>query len=153
VATKYGTLATDHVLFIAAGAFHMSKPSDLIPELQGRFPIRVELDSLTAADFERILTQPKNALIAQYKALMSTENVDVQFTPEAIAEIARIATHVNDETENIGARRLHTVLERLLEDIAFAAPEEAGAVHIDAPYVRERLEAIAGNTDLSNYIL
>jgi len=153
VTTKYGTLKTDHVLFIAAGAFHMSKPSDLIPELQGRFPIRVELDSLTASDFETILTQPKNALISQYKALMATEDVHLDFTPDAITELARIAMQVNDQTENIGARRLHTVLERLLEDVAFEAPEKTGTVTIDAAYVRDKLEAIAGNTDLSNFIL
>jgi ATP-dependent HslUV protease ATP-binding subunit HslU len=153
VNTKYGQLKTDHVLFIAAGAFHMSKPSDLIPELQGRFPIRVELDSLTAADFETILTQPKNALISQYKALLGTEDVQLEFTADAIAEIARIAMQVNDQTENIGARRLHTVLEKLLEDIAFAAPETTGAVPIDAAYVRDKLAAIAGNADLSNFIL
>jgi ATP-dependent HslUV protease ATP-binding subunit HslU len=153
VTTKYGSLKTDHVLFIAAGAFHMSKPSDLIPELQGRFPIRVELDSLTASDFETILTQPKNALISQYKALLATEDVHLDFTPDAITELARVAMQVNDQTENIGARRLHTVLERLLEDIAFEAPEKTGPVTIDAAYVREKLEAIAGNTDLSNFIL
>ena len=153
VNTKHGQLKTDHILFIAAGAFHMSKPSDLIPELQGRFPIRVELESLTAADFETILTQPKNALISQYKALLATENVQLEFSADAIAEIARIAMQVNDQTENIGARRLHTVLEKLLEDIAFEAPETTGAVPIDAAYVRAKLEAIAGNTDLSNFIL
>ncbi|MGD0472874.1 MAG: ATP-dependent protease ATPase subunit HslU [Candidatus Velthaea sp.] len=153
VNTKHGQLKTDHILFIAAGAFHMSKPSDLIPELQGRFPIRVELESLTAADFETILTQPKNALILQYKALLGTENVQLDFSSDAIAEIARIAMQVNDQTENIGARRLHTVLEKLLEDIAFDAPETTGAVAIDAAYVRGKLEAIAGNTDLSNFIL
>jgi ATP-dependent HslUV protease ATP-binding subunit HslU len=153
VNTKYGPLATDHILFIAAGAFHMSKPSDLIPELQGRFPIRVELDSLTAADFETILTQPKNALIGQYKALLGVESVDLQFAPDAIAELAAIAMQVNEQTENIGARRLHTVLERLLEDIAFEAPDRSGIVAIDAAYVRERLAGIAGNTDLSKYVL
>jgi len=153
VTTKYGPLATDHVLFIAAGAFHMSKPSDMIPELQGRFPIRVELDSLTAADFETILTQPKNALISQYKALMSTENVQLDFTPEAITELARMAMQVNDRSENIGARRLHTVLERLLEDIAFEAPELSGTITIDVTYVQERLAEIAGSADLSNFIL
>jgi ATP-dependent HslUV protease ATP-binding subunit HslU len=153
VNTKHGQLKTDHILFIAAGAFHMSKPSDLIPELQGRFPIRVELESLTAADFETILTQPKNALISQYKALLGTENVQLEFSTDAIAEIARIAMQVNDQTENIGARRLHTVLEKLLEDIAFDAPEQTGAVAIDREYVRAKLEAIAGNTDLSNFIL
>ena len=153
VATKHGQLATDHILFIAAGAFHMSKPSDLIPELQGRFPIRVELESLTAADFETILTQPKNALISQYQALLGTEDVRLDFSTDAIAEIARIAMQVNDQTENIGARRLHTVLEKLLEDIAFDAPETTGTIAIDAAYVRSKLEAIAGNTDLSNFIL
>jgi ATP-dependent HslUV protease ATP-binding subunit HslU len=153
VTTKHGQLKTDHILFIAAGAFHMSKPSDLIPELQGRFPIRVELESLTAADFERILTQPKNALISQYKALLATEHVDLDFAGDAIAEIARIAMQVNDQTENIGARRLHTVLEKLLEDIAFDAPETTGTIAIDVAYVRAKLEAIAGNTDLSNFIL
>jgi ATP-dependent HslUV protease ATP-binding subunit HslU len=153
VNTKHGQLKTDHILFIAAGAFHMSKPSDLIPELQGRFPIRVELESLTAADFETILTQPKNALISQYKALLATEDVQLDFSTDAIAEIARIAMQVNDQTENIGARRLHTVLEKLLEDIAFDAPETVGSIPIDAAYVRAKLEAIAGNSDLSNFIL
>jgi ATP-dependent HslUV protease ATP-binding subunit HslU len=153
VNTKYGPLKTDHVLFIAAGAFHSSKPSDLIPELQGRFPIRVELDSLTAADFETILTQPKNALIEQYKQLLRVEGVELEFTPDAISELAKIATHVNDVTENIGARRLHTVLEKLLEEISFEAPEKTGRITIDAEYVRRRLDKIAGNTDLSAYIL
>jgi ATP-dependent HslUV protease ATP-binding subunit HslU len=153
VQTKHGPLATDHVLFIAAGAFHVSKPSDLIPELQGRFPVRVELDSLTAADFEIILTQPENALIGQYKALLGADGVALDVTTDAIAEIARIAMRVNEQTENIGARRLHTVLERVLDEIAFRAPEEGGEVVIDAAYVRERLETIAGNSDLSSYIL
>jgi ATP-dependent HslUV protease ATP-binding subunit HslU len=153
VQTKHGPLATDHVLFIAAGAFHVSKPSDLIPELQGRFPVRVELDSLTAADFEIILTQPENALIGQYKALLGADGVDLDVTVDAIAEIAQIAMRVNEQTENIGARRLHTVLERVLDEIAFRAPEEGGKVLIDAAYVRERLETIAGNSDLSSYIL
>ncbi|HTJ26898.1 MAG TPA: ATP-dependent protease ATPase subunit HslU [Candidatus Limnocylindria bacterium] len=153
VQTKYGPLSTDHVLFIAAGAFHVSKPSDLIPELQGRFPVRVELDSLTAADFETILTQPENALIGQYKALLGSDGVELDVTTDAIAEMARIATRVNEETENIGARRLHTVLERVLDEIAFRAPEEAGRVTIDASYVRARLESVAGNADLSSYIL
>ncbi|HEY1727262.1 MAG TPA: ATP-dependent protease ATPase subunit HslU [Candidatus Baltobacteraceae bacterium] len=153
VNTKYGPVKTDHVLFIAAGAFHTSKPSDLIPELQGRFPIRVELDSLTAADFETILTQPKNALIEQYKQLLSVEGVTLEFTQDAIAELARIATQVNDVTENIGARRLHTVLEKLLEDVSFEAPEKTGTVRVDGAYVRDRLAQIAGNTDLSAYIL
>ena len=153
VQTKHGPLATDHVLFIAAGAFHVSKPSDLIPELQGRFPVRVELDSLTAADFEIILTQPENALIGQYKALLGADGVDLDVTVDAISEIAQIAMRVNEQTENIGARRLHTVLERVLDEIAFRAPEEGGKILIDAAYVRERLEAIAGNSDLSSYIL
>ncbi len=153
VNTKYGALATDHVLFIAAGAFHMSKPSDLIPELQGRFPIRVELDSLTAADFETILTQPKNALLSQYTALLATDGVTLDVMPDAIAAIARIATEVNERSENIGARRLHTVLERLFEEIGYAAPETAATVTIDASYVVERLEEIAANADLSNFIL
>ncbi|MGH7727273.1 MAG: ATP-dependent protease ATPase subunit HslU [Vulcanimicrobiaceae bacterium] len=153
VNTKYGPLRTDHVLFIAAGAFHMSKPSDLIPELQGRFPIRVELDSLTAADFETILTQPKNALTEQYKALLASEGVELHFEPDGIAELARIATRVNEDTENIGARRLHTVLERLLEDVSFEAPETGGAVTVDAAYVRDRLAGIASNADLSSFIL
>jgi len=153
VQTKHGPLSTDHVLFIAAGAFHVSKPSDLIPELQGRFPVRVELDSLTASDFETILTQPENALIGQYKALLGTDGVDLDVTADAIAEIAQIAMRVNEQTENIGARRLHTVLERVLDEIAFRAPEEGGRLVIDAAYVRERLDSIAGNADLSSFIL
>jgi ATP-dependent HslUV protease ATP-binding subunit HslU len=153
VTTKHGTLKTDHVLFIAAGAFHISKPSDLIPELQGRFPIRVELDSLTAEDFKTILTQPKNALIEQYKALLLTEGVTINFTDDAIDQLARFAMQVNEQSENIGARRLHTVLERLLEDVSYAAPEERGEVTIDAAYVRERLKDVVENADLSGYIL
>ncbi|MEA2665929.1 MAG: ATP-dependent HslUV protease ATP-binding subunit HslU [Candidatus Eremiobacteraeota bacterium] len=153
VQTKHGPLSTDHVLFIAAGAFHVAKPSDLIPELQGRFPVRVELTSLSAADFEVILTQPDNALIGQYKALLGADGVELEVTPDAIGEIARLATQVNEETENIGARRLHTVLERVLDEIAFRAPEEGGKVTIDGAYVRERLDSVAGNADLSSYIL
>jgi ATP-dependent HslUV protease ATP-binding subunit HslU len=153
VTTKHGTVKTDHVLFIAAGAFHMSKPSDLIPELQGRFPIRVELDSLTAEDFKTILTQPKNALIEQYRALLATEGVTLTFTEDAIDQLARFAMQVNEHSENIGARRLHTILERLLEDVSYAAPEERGAVTIDAAYVRERLKDVVENSDLSAYIL
>ncbi|MEO6834347.1 MAG: ATP-dependent protease ATPase subunit HslU [Candidatus Tumulicola sp.] len=153
VNTKYGAVKTDHVLFIAAGAFHISKPSDLIPELQGRFPIRVELDSLTAEDFKTILTQPKNALVEQYKALLATENVILDFRSDGIDQIATFAMRVNETSENIGARRLHTVLERLLEDVSFAAPEETGTYVVDAGYVRERLEDIVGNADLSGYIL
>ena len=153
VNTKHGTVKTDHMLFIAAGAFHMSKPSDLIPELQGRFPIRVELDSLTAEDFKTILTQPKNALIEQYKALLATENVTLDFKDEAIDQLARFAMQVNEQSENIGARRLHTVLERLLEDVSYAAPDNTDAVTIDAEYVRSRLQDVVENADLSGYIL
>ncbi|HZZ65201.1 MAG TPA: ATP-dependent protease ATPase subunit HslU [Candidatus Baltobacteraceae bacterium] len=153
VSTKYGTLKTDHVLFIAAGAFHISKPSDLIPELQGRFPIRVELDSLTAQDFKTILTQPKNALTEQYKALLATEGVTLEFEPDGIEQIAQFAMQVNEQSENIGARRLHTVLERLLDDVSYAAPEQGGTVVIDGNYVRERLQDIVKDADLSGYIL
>src|SRR5579884_1274029 len=153
VNTKQGPLKTDHILFIAAGAFHISKPSDLIPELQGRFPIRVELDSLTADDFETILTQPKNALTEQYKALLATENVTLEFHDDGIAQIARFAMQVNEQSENIGARRLHTVLERLLDDVSYDAPEQGGTVVVDANYVREKLQDIVTNADLSGYIL
>ena len=154
VNTKHGMVRTDHILFIASGAFHMSKPSDLIPEFQGRFPIRVELDPLTRADFVRILTEPKNALVKQYVALMATEKVRLGFTDEAVDEIARIAAAVNERTENIGARRLHTVLEKLLEELSFDAPELDGReVTIDAATVRAKLDAILGDDDLSRYIL
>jgi ATP-dependent HslUV protease ATP-binding subunit HslU len=154
VSTKYGMVRTDHVLFIASGAFQGAKPSDLIPEFQGRFPIRVELDPLTQADFIRILTEPKNALVKQYVALMATEGIQLTFTTDAVAEVARIAAEVNERTENIGARRLHTVLERLLDQVSFDAPEMAGRpVSIDAAYVRERLEEILKDQDLSRYIL
>jgi ATP-dependent HslUV protease ATP-binding subunit HslU len=153
VNTKHGPVKTDHVLFIAAGAFHVSKPSDLIPELQGRLPLRVELDSLTADDFKTILTQPKNALVEQYKALLATEGVTLDFRPDAIDQLATFAMRVNEQSENIGARRLHTVLERLLEDVSFDAPERTGTVVIDAAYVRERLAGIVENADLSGYIL
>ncbi len=154
VSTKYGPVKTDHVLFIAAGAFHVAKPSDLIPELQGRFPIRVELDSLGEEEFIRILTEPKNALIRQYRALMETESIELTFKEDAIREIARIATMVNDRTENIGARRLHTILEKLLEDLSFEAPERQGkAMVIDAAYVRDHVADIARDEDLSRYIL
>jgi len=154
VMTKYGMVRTDHILFIAAGAFHMSKPSDLIPELQGRFPIRVELDSLGKEEFIRILTEPKNALIKQYKALLKTEGIDIEFTEEAIANIAEIAAHVNDRTENIGARRLHTVMERLLDDISFEAPTlESKEIIIDAEYVNKKLGDLVKDEDLSRYIL
>jgi ATP-dependent HslUV protease ATP-binding subunit HslU len=153
VMTKYGMVHTDHVLFIAAGAFHSAKPSDLIPELQGRFPIRVELDSLTAGDFERILTEPKNALVKQYKALLQSEGVVLEFTPEAIKKIAEIAERVNRETENIGARRLHTVLTTLLEDLLFEPPQKKKKVTISGSQVEKRLSAIVENEDLSRYIL
>jgi ATP-dependent HslUV protease ATP-binding subunit HslU len=153
VTTKYGSVKTDHVLFIAAGAFHMSKPSDLIPELQGRFPIRVELDSLSVEDFKTILTQPKNALTEQYRQLLAVENVELTFAPDGIEQLATYAMRVNEQTENIGARRLHTVLERLLEGVSFAAPEEHGSVVVDAAYVRERLADIVESANLSTYIL
>ncbi len=154
VNTKHGPVKTDHVLFIAAGAFHVSKPSDLIPELQGRFPIRVELESLTEADFVRILTEPQNALLRQQRALMATEGVTLDFTDDGVQEIARIAADVNARTENIGARRLHTILEKLLEEISFDAPALSGrAFTIDAGYVRRQLEDIVRNEDLSRYIL
>jgi ATP-dependent HslUV protease ATP-binding subunit HslU len=153
VNTKHGPVKTDHVLFIAAGAFHMSKPSDLIPELQGRFPIRVELDSLTAEDFRTILTQPKNALTEQYKALLATEGVTLEFRDDGIAQIAQFAMEVNERSENIGARRLHTVLERLLDEVSYEAPEQNGSVVIDAAYVRNKLQDVVKDADLSSYIL
>jgi ATP-dependent HslUV protease ATP-binding subunit HslU len=154
VNTKYGFVKTDHVLFIAAGAFHVSKPSDLIPELQGRFPIRVELDSLTEEDFVRILTEPENALLKQYAALLGAENVDLQFSEEAVREIARDAERVNRALENIGARRLHTILERLLEDISFAGPENAGrTIRIEVEDVRSALADLVKDEDLSRYVL
>ena len=152
--TKYGPVKTDHILFIAAGAFHVAKPSDLIPELQGRFPIRVELESLTEDDFVRILTEPKNALIRQYQALMATEGITLEFSNDAILEIARMAAQVNDQTENIGARRLHTIMETLLEDLSLEAPErKESMLPIDAAFVRDRLNDIAADVDLSRYIL
>jgi ATP-dependent HslUV protease ATP-binding subunit HslU len=154
VNTKYGMVKTDHILFVASGAFHTAKPSDLIPEFQGRFPIRVELSSLTKEDFVRILTEPKNALIKQYEALLETEGVHLKFAEDAVQEIAQIASDVNESMENIGARRLHTILERLLDDVSFSAPEMQGKeVAIDAQYVRERLSPILKNEDLSRYIL
>jgi ATP-dependent HslUV protease ATP-binding subunit HslU len=154
VNTKYGMVKTDHILFVASGAFHTAKPSDLIPEFQGRFPIRVELSSLGKEDFVRILTEPRNALLKQYEALLDTEGVHLTFGSDAIEEIARIASDVNERTENIGARRLHTILERLLDDVSFAAPEMNGKeVAIDANYVRDRLLPILKNEDLSRYIL
>jgi ATP-dependent HslUV protease ATP-binding subunit HslU len=154
VTTKHGPVKTEHVLFIAAGAFHMSKPSDLIPELQGRFPIRVELDALGKDEFVRILTEPYNALTKQYTALLFTEDVSIHFTADSVEEIADIAARVNEKTENIGARRLHTVLEKLLEDISFEAPEKKnGKLAIDRGYVREKLNDIVKDEDLSRYIL
>ena len=154
VNTRYGMIRTDHILFIAAGAFHISKPSDLIPELQGRLPIRVELTALTEADFVRILTEPKNALIKQYVALMDTEGLKLNFTEDAIATLARFAVTVNEQTENIGARRLHTILEKVLDEISFDAPDlKKKNVKVDGPYVTKQLADIVKNQDLSRYIL
>jgi ATP-dependent HslUV protease ATP-binding subunit HslU len=154
VNTKYGAVKTDHILFIASGAFHLAKPSDMIPELQGRFPIRVELDALTEKDFVRILTEPETALTKQYSALLGTEGVTVEFTTDSVAEIARLAVEVNSTTENIGARRLSTLLERLLDEVSFDAPEMAGVhVRVDAGYVRRALSEIVQNQDLSRYVL
>ena len=154
VKTKYGQMKTDHILFMAAGAFHVSKPSDLIPELQGRFPIRVELSSLTKDDLRSILTEPRQALIRQYTALLETEGVDITFTEDALSDIADIASRVNIETEDIGARRLYTILERVLEDLSFDAPDlEDKHVTIDESYVRNKLGDVTENIDISNYIL
>ena len=154
VTTKYGMVKTDHILFIAAGAFHISKPSDLIPELQGRFPIRVELDSLNKEDLIRILTEPENALIKQYTALLETESVKLEFKEDSIAEIAEMATLINERTENIGARRLYTMMEKLLDEISFDAPDSSGKnMLIDARYVREKLKDFVEDEDLSRYIL
>jgi ATP-dependent HslUV protease ATP-binding subunit HslU len=154
VNTRYGMVRTDHILFIAAGAFHVSKPSDLIPELQGRFPIRVELQSLTMADFVRILTEPKSSLTRQYIALLETEGVKLEFTPDALEEVARFAFRVNEGTENIGARRLHTIMERVLDEISFEAPEKKGQQFVvDAAYVQKMLSEIVKDQDLSRYIL
>jgi ATP-dependent HslUV protease ATP-binding subunit HslU len=154
VPTKYGPVRTDHILFIAAGAFHMTKVSDLIPELQGRFPIRVELDSLGKTDLVRILTEPENALIKQYTALLETESVKVKFAEDGISEIAEMAALINERTENIGARRLYTMMEKLLDEISFDAPEMSGkSMMIDAKYVREKLKGFVEDEDLSRYIL
>lgn len=155
VNTKYGVVKTDHILFIASGAFHVSKPSDLIPELQGRFPIRVELSSLSESDFVKILTTPQNALLKQYIALLETEGVTINFKKDAIKEIAKIATHVNDQVENIGARRLHTILTTLLDEILFDVPDKLpdDVVNIDAAYVKSKLDRIVKDRDLSKYIL
>lgn len=154
VSTKYGMVRTDHILFIAAGAFNISKPSDLLPELQGRFPIRVELNSLSMEDFVRILTEPKNALITQYKALLTTEGIELVFEESAIREIASMANKVNERMENIGARRLHTVMEKLLDEISFDAPDRAEkSVTISKEYVTEKLQDILEDENLSRYIL
>ena len=152
--TKYGPVKTDHILFIGSGAFHMVKPSDLIPELQGRFPIRVELNSLGQKEFVRILTEPRNALLLQYMALLRTEGIDVVFEDDAVSEIARMAQEVNDRTENIGARRLHTLMECLLEDVLFDAPDmKEQQMTIDKTYVEDKLKEIKDDEDLSRYIL
>jgi len=154
VMTRYGPIKTNHILFIAAGTFHSSKPSDLIPELQGRFPIRVELSSLKKEDLKDILTKPKNALVRQYKALLATEGIDLSFTEEAIEELARIAAFVNEKTEDIGARRLYTIMEKLLEEISFNAPDtKKKNITIDPPYIKKKLEKIAEDEDMSHYIL
>ncbi|GAE91638.1 ATP-dependent hsl protease ATP-binding subunit HslU [Gracilibacillus boraciitolerans JCM 21714] len=154
IVTKYGTVKTDHMLFIAAGAFHMAKPSDLIPELQGRFPIRVEFEKLTITDFERILKEPSNSLLTQYKALLETEGITISFTNEAIYRLAEIAYQVNQETDNIGARRLHTILEKLLEELSYEASDIGiGNIEITEHYVNDKLKAIATNRDLSQFIL
>ena len=154
VNTRYGMVRTDHILFIAAGAFHVSKPSDLIPELQGRFPIRVELESLTVEDFKRILTEPKNALVKQYRALLETEGIDLDFTEDAISAIAEFAAIVNQQTEDIGARRLHTIMEKLLDEISFEGPDlEPKKQHLDAAYVNRMLAETVKDQDLSRYIL
>jgi len=154
VSTKYGPVKTDHILFIASGAFHVAKPSDLLPELQGRLPIRVELRPLTEADFVRILSETDNALTRQYSALMATEEVTVTFSPDGIAALARIAAEVNSTVENIGARRLYTVMERVFEDLSFAAPDRSGAnVTVDAAFVEANIGALARSSDLSRYVL
>jgi len=154
VSTKHGPVKTDHILFIASGAFHLAKPSDLLPELQGRLPIRVELQALTRDDLKRILTEPEASLIKQYKALLATEKVTLDFAPDAIDALADLAAEINGSIENIGARRLHTVLERLLEEISFSAADRAGEqITIDAAYVQERVAPLARNTDLSKFIL
>ena len=157
VSTKYGSIKTDHILFIASGAFHLSKPSDLIPELQGRLPIRVELDALTAQDFERILEEPNASLTEQYQALLGTEDLKVTFSKDGIAKIAETAWQVNERTENIGARRLHTVMERLLEEVSYSASDLAVGGNkelvIDRAYVEQQLDELAKDEDLSRYIL
>ena len=156
ISTKYGMIKTDHILFITSGAFHFSKPSDLIPELQGRLPIRVELESLNAEDFERILVEPKASLTTQYRELLATEGLEIEFTPEGVRRIAEISWQVNERTENIGARRLHTVLERLLEDVSFTAADQGAdtkPIVIDDVFVDEHLEELSKDEDLSRFIL
>jgi ATP-dependent HslUV protease ATP-binding subunit HslU len=154
VNTRHGFVRTDHILFMAAGAFHVSKPSDMIPELQGRFPIRVELKSLSEQDFIRILKEPKNALVMQYQALLETEGIKLTFTEDALAEVARLAARVNQSAENIGARRLHTIMEKLLEDVSFEGPDlRKKTVRVDAAYVGKQLAEIVKDQDLSRYIL
>jgi ATP-dependent HslUV protease ATP-binding subunit HslU len=157
VTTKYGSVKTDHILFIASGAFHLSKPSDLIPELQGRLPIRVELEALTAEDFERILEEPDASLTKQYQALLATEGLEVEFTRDGIAKIAQTAFEVNERTENIGARRLHTIMERLLEEVSFAAADmaigENSKIIVNKAYVEDQLDDLAKDEDLSRFIL
>mgnify|MGYP006274242971 FL=1 len=154
VNTKHGPVKTDHVLFICSGAFHLAKPSDMLPELQGRLPIRVSLASLSQEDFRRILTEPEASLVKQYKALLATEKVEIDFTPEAIDELARLSAEINETVENIGARRLHTVMEKLLEEISFTASDKPGQkISIDAAYVRERVGTLAKSGDLSKFVL
>ena len=154
VSTKYGPIKTDHVLFIASGAFQLAKPSDLLPELQGRLPIRVELDALTSDDFKRILKEPDNSLIKQYKALLQTENVNLEFSDDGIDTIANLATEVNSTVENIGARRLHTIIERVLDDISFTATDRGGEkIIINSDYVKENLDELVKDSDLSKFIL
>jgi len=153
VSTKHGMIRSDHILFVASGAFHLSKPSDLIPELQGRLPIRVELEALTPDDFERILTEPRASLTEQYQALLATEGLHVSFSQDGIRRIAETAWEVNERTENIGARRLHTVMERLLEDVSFSAGDRAEPLNINADYVNQQLGELAKDEDLSQFIL
>ena len=154
VNTKHGPVKTDHVLFICSGAFHLAKPSDMLPELQGRLPIRVSLASLNQEDFKRILTEPEASLVKQYKALLATEKVELDFTADSIDELARLSADINESVENIGARRLHTVMEKLLEEISFTASDKPGQkIMIDAAYVRDRVAALAKNADLSKFVL
>ena len=154
VSTKYGPIKTDHILFVASGAFQLAKPSDLLPELQGRLPIRVELDALTVEDFKKILREPDNSLIKQYRALLKTENVDLEFSEDGIDTIAKLATEVNSTVENIGARRLHTIIEKVLDDISFTATDRSGEkIVVDGSYVKKNLGELVKDTDLSKFIL